>query len=318
MNIGITDRLVRSLIGAGSLAMLYGPPGSGKSFLALDMGIHIAAGREWFGMPVERCGVLYIAAEGQHGIGKRIAAFRKRHGLDVDAPVPFAALPQPVDLCSPRGDTAALIATVNESVDKIGMKIGLIVVDTLSRCFGGGNENSPEDMGAFQANIDRIRTETSAAVLIVHHAGKDETKGMRGHSILLGAADTVIEVSGLSGTRSFTVRKQKDGETGTVYAFNLDVVEVGIDDLQEAITSCVIAPAEAAAATSSRLTANQQTMFSVLRSAGKGGLTVDEWNDQSRAAGIGIRRRADLHDFREALKSKKLVYPYGDRWYVHN
>src|SRR5262249_9075172 len=112
----------------------------------------------------------------------------------------------------------------------------------LSRTFGGGNENESADMAAFVANIDKLRAQTGAAVLVVHHAGKDGARGMRGHSILKAAADTVMEVTGQEGTRTLKVEKQKDGETGEPRYFTLEVEKVGTGDDGRPITSCVVAP----------------------------------------------------------------------------
>jgi KaiC/GvpD/RAD55 family RecA-like ATPase len=237
-----TDRLVRHLIGENSLPVMFGQPGCGKSFLSLDVALHVACGWPWFGLPVMKCGVVFIAAEGQRGIVKRIAAFRKRHGLDLDAEIPFAAIPAPIDLRSEHGDISSLVLAVAQARKMFDCAVGLIVIDTLSRTFGGGNENDSADMAAFVANIDRLRTETGAAVLIVHHAGKDDARGLRGHSILKAAADTVIEVSGQDGIRTLKIEKQKDGETGAARYFNLEVEEVGTDEEGQPITSCVVAP----------------------------------------------------------------------------
>lgn len=248
-----SDRLVRRLLGEGSFGVLYGVPGCGKSFLALDLCLHIALGRPWFGLPVTQRATLYLAAEGQMGVSNRVAAFRQRHSLDIDSNVPFALLPVPVDLRDPTGGTAWFLEQIELVTAAMGAgKIGLIVVDTLARTFGSGSENDPADMGSFIANLDKIREKTGAAILVVHHMGKEETRGARGHSSLRGAADTMIEASGLSGTRSFRVEKQKDGESGTAYSYELEGEDLGADDDGEPITSCVVMPSSEPAAASKR------------------------------------------------------------------
>ena len=73
--------------------------------------------------------------------------------------------------------------------------MALVVIDTLARALAGGNENAPEDMGALIGNAKRIQEATGAAVLFVHHSGKDTSRGSRGHSSLKGAADLEIEVT---------------------------------------------------------------------------------------------------------------------------
>src|SRR5262245_30891599 len=95
---GVTDRLIKGLIGEQSLAVIAGPTGSAKTFLALDISFHTAVGWDWFGRKVTRRGVLYVGAEGQSGLKKRVAAARQHYGIDETADVPFALYPAPIDL----------------------------------------------------------------------------------------------------------------------------------------------------------------------------------------------------------------------------
>ena len=116
-----------------------------------------------------------------------------------------------------------------------------------------------------------------------------------------------------------TVEYLKDGPEGDTIVSRLEQVEVGTDEDGEPITSCVVVPvdgAPVATASEHRLTKNQQTMFALLHAAGAAGLSTEEWNRQARDAGIGVRRRADLHDLQVALKSKGLIRQFGDRWTV--
>ncbi|MGE0117657.1 MAG: helicase RepA family protein [Dongiaceae bacterium] len=243
-----TDRLVKGLLGENSAAVIVGCPGTAKTFLALDLSLHVAIGWPWMDRAVLPSAVLYVAAEGQRGVMKRIAAFRRRHKVAGDvAPPPFTVIPAPVDLVTDGAGAGQVINAARYVSAKCGRPVGIVVIDTLARCFGGGNENAPEDMNKFLASVDLIRAETGAAVIIAHHAGKDQSRGMRGHSALLGAADTVIEVTGLDGIRTATVVKQKDGDAGVSIAFKLDVIEVGQNDDGSPITSCVVMPAHSAA-----------------------------------------------------------------------
>ena len=112
----------------------------------------------------------------------------------------------------------------------------MIVIDTLARAFAGGNENTSEDMGAFIAIIGLLQQATGAAVLIVHHSGKDEARGQRGHSSLLGAVDAELELTKLSDEESdervgqIQVTKQKDGEDGFKLLFRMDTVALSAID----------------------------------------------------------------------------------------
>jgi Fe2+ or Zn2+ uptake regulation protein len=90
------------------------------------------------------------------------------------------------------------------------------------------------------------------------------------------------------------------------------------DPKRKTISSCVIVPADVPkiAETGPKLTKNQQTMYSILRDAGPGGLTADQWNERLREAGIGTQRKADIYDARAGLKAKNLVREFNGRWRV--
>jgi hypothetical protein len=236
--ISVTDRQVKGLIGEGSFEVTGGPTGSAKTFLKLDMGFHIATGRPWFGKKTKQAGVLYIAAEGQAGIEKRIAAMKQYYGAQDD--VPFALYPAPIDLMTDESGVAKMLSHV-EALNAIWkVKVGLIVIDTLARCFGSGDESATRDMSTFVARCDAIRLQARATVGVVHHFGKDETKGLRGSVALKAAADTVIEITGTEGVRTAKVEKQKDGAAGETFGFKLVPVPLGHDEDGELITSCVV------------------------------------------------------------------------------
>jgi hypothetical protein len=249
--------IVRDLIAAGSAVLHYGDSNSGKTFFMLDLCLHIAAGRPWRDHRVQPGLVVYVAAEGGHGIRNRLAAYRQAAPWTKGAS--FAVLPQNVDLLDPLADTGPLIEVIRAAEETAGQKTAAIVLDTLARVMVGGNENDSRDMSGFIANVDRIRAETGAAVLIVHHAGKDATKGARGHSSLRAAVDTEILVEGLDGTRTATVCKQRDMPSGQVYAFTLEPVTVGTDaEDGTPITSCVVAVTDAPATKKRGPTGKQQ------------------------------------------------------------
>ena len=241
-----TDRLVKRLMGSASLVVIAGPTGSGKTFIALDCCVHVALNRPWFGRKVTRVGVLYVGAEGQAGLIKRISAIKAHYGIAEDA-VPFALYPAPIDLVTDASGVKQIISYV-EALNKIlPVPIGIVVIDTLARCFGSGDESATQDMNTFVSRCDTIRTKTGATVLVVHHFGKDESKGMRGSIALKAAADTVIEVTGLEGIRTARVEKQKDGAAGESFAFLLKPIDLGLDDEGEMQASCVVVPSDAPA-----------------------------------------------------------------------
>jgi len=237
--------LVKRLLSQAAMSVVYGPSGCGKSFCVIDLSLHIALGWPWRDLTVQRGGVIYVAAEGGRSVQKRVVAFRDHHGV-TEKDVPFALVPTAINLLRPDDDTEALIAEIKDAAGRIGMPIRLVVIDTLSRAFAGGKENAPEDMGAFVANLDRIREETGAHTLVVHHSGKQEASGARGHSLLRAATDTEIEIRRTEGTKIATasVRKQRDGEEDQEFSFKLQRVVLGEDNDGDPITTCVVIPVE--------------------------------------------------------------------------
>ncbi|MGB0823195.1 MAG: AAA family ATPase, partial [Alphaproteobacteria bacterium] len=202
--------LVDGLIFRNTLVNVFGPPASFKSFLALDIGLSVAHGGAWHGREVHSGPVLYIAGEGAAGIRKRASAWMQNHGV-ADNGEPFFVLPQAVAI----RDDAEVDALIAEAGETMPQPPTLVIIDTLARSFGGGDENSGEAMGEFIAGCDRIRTAfDGATVMIIHHAGKDTTRGARGHSSLYGAVDTELELKRSQGSDSVTIRnsKQKDAE----------------------------------------------------------------------------------------------------------
>jgi len=235
--------LIKGLLTSSTLSVVYGKSGSGKTYATQAMSLHIALGLPWRGRRVSQCGVVYIAAEGGDGALNRVAAFRIAHPEHCSSGrVPFATIAAPINLLDPNADAMAIIDRVHEAERLIGQRVGLVVVDTLSRALAGGEENSSQDMGAFVCNVDRIRAETGAHVLIVHHSGKDDARGARGHSLLRAATDTEIEVTHdeASDLRTMRVMKQRDLATEGEFAFRLRSVELGSDQDGDPITACVV------------------------------------------------------------------------------
>lgn len=222
--------LISGLVPQASLAELYGRPEIGKSFLALDWGLCMASGVSWLGRDVAQADVVYVCAEGGRGIKKRIAAWCNQHpGADVRR---FKVLPEQLDVPN-RAHTKDLAEAITEA----NCDPGLIVIDTLARCFGGGDENSTQDMNAFVAGCDRLRAAfPNTTVLVVHHIGKDPKRGDRGNTALRGAADTLMELAGSLGRPELKCSKQKDWERFEVIPLKLRIIPLGPRE-----SSCVFA-----------------------------------------------------------------------------
>jgi hypothetical protein len=222
--------LINGVIPQKSFVALYAPPASFKSFIALDIAECIATGRAFLGNQITRRGaVLYIAGEGHGGIGSRIKALKTHHKTPVGAPVYF--LRRQVNLRSSKTDLQDLVNAIDDLKAVGGINFELIIIDTLARAFGGGNENASEDMGAFITAAGAIQGRYECGLLVVHHAGKDATKGLRGHSSLLGAVDTELEIIRIEGAQPpkgiLHISKQKDGEDGQRIGFKMVEVTTG-------------------------------------------------------------------------------------------
>lgn len=233
--------VVKNLFGPRTLVGIIGPSGSGKTFFAGDLAVHIAASAAWRGHRVSGGLVVYVALEGVASSENRFVAARK--GGAFPAGCPLVLTPGPVNLRDP-GDIAKLIAFVRAVESEHGARVTAIFIDTLSRSMAGGDENSSEDMGSLIAGADCLRVGTGASIILVHHTGKDESRGARGHSSLRAALDTEIEVAKTGGLSVATVTKQRDLPIGARYAFTLEVVTLGADDEGDAITTCVVRAAD--------------------------------------------------------------------------
>lgn len=228
---------VEGLLISGGMSVIYGETNSGKTFFATDLALHIACGWPWNGRETTRGAVLYCALEGSHGITNRIAAFKAHYGIST---LPFAILPVAVDLLNNPGDVDGVLAAIEKVQTTTGLEVILTVMDTLSRAISGGNENSPDDMGEIVRNGTRIQQHARTHVAWVHHSGKDQAKGARGHSLLRAATDTEIEILADGSNHTARVTKQRDLECSGEFNFTLKVVELGTNHRGKPVTSCVV------------------------------------------------------------------------------
>jgi hypothetical protein len=184
--------------------------------------------------------VVFAALEGQLGFERRLHALQSHLGASQD----FYWLTQAIDLFSGQGDVEGLIDAV------LRVDARLLVVDTLAKAIGPASENEGRDVGIVLGALDMIRRETGVHTQLVHHVGKDATRGMRGHSSLLGAADVTQEITREGGERLMRIAKVKDGKDGEQYGFALDVIDLGRDDDGDEITTCIVRETGEASTTS--------------------------------------------------------------------
>lgn len=237
--------LVKGWLGTGGLSAVYGASNVGKTFWAVDLAFHVAGSDEWHGTRIRGGLVVYIAAEGGVMINNRIEAFRlDRPSIagDAERNGRFALMSTTVDLCT--SDDAQQIIGILQGLTE---PPALVVVDTLARSMGSGDENLTKDMGNFVRNCDAIRAATGAHVMVIHHTGKDESRGMRGAYALFGAVDTVIEISRSGDVMTATQEKQRDMPLGPSFSYRLRDIHLGEDEDGAPITSAVIDATDAPA-----------------------------------------------------------------------
>jgi len=225
--------IVKNVLPRAGLAVIYGASSSGKTFFTLDLVSAVARGQDWRDAKVNKGRVLYVVAEGAGGFRNRLQAYCEFHGVDPDD-FAITVLRQAPNLLT-KDDIREFL----EKVVPLG-RFDLIVIDTYARAMAGGNENDAKDVGQAVAHCDVIHRKTGAMVVLVHHSGKDATKGARGSGALRAAADLEIEVVQTREYRAATVTKQKDGADGAEYQFKLAEVRIGEDEDGEAVTSCVV------------------------------------------------------------------------------
>jgi hypothetical protein len=244
--------LIEKVLVQNSLAALYGPWGSFKSFIALDWALCLATGTDWCDRKVQRADVLYIVGEGVGGLKNRLAAWKQKHRVDGSI-AGFRAIPMPVNLMDLAEARRLILSAQDEQVTN-GFTPAVIICDTLARSMVGGDENSVKDMGAVINNADLIRRELGGITFLpIHHAGKDPDRGMRGSTGLPGAMDTVFRVTRNGMSVGLFCEKQKDGEDS--WSLHLAAEKVILPLRPGTLKprdSLVLVPGEASASTAGR------------------------------------------------------------------
>ncbi|PHM39289.1 ATPase [Xenorhabdus mauleonii] len=216
--------IVEGFIPEGVTA-IYGQSSAFKSYLALSIALRIAMMRHrWAGRNLKGGAVLYIAAEGGSSIYPRVGAWADR--LNDGKPVNnFYILPRAVDLADPKM-VKALSNEIKRIINASGHPVRMVVIDTLSQSMTSGDENSAGDMARFMAGATRVSTESGAAVVVVHHSGKDGSKGMRGSSAAFANVDAVIRVDRIEDSVNLINEKQRTGPTQPTASYNVPVVDL--------------------------------------------------------------------------------------------
>jgi hypothetical protein len=228
------DYLIKGFLYRQAYGVVYGVRSAGKTFAALDMAYHVAAGLPWMGRKVKQGLVLYLPYEGAGGLRKRAQALRAHYG---PADVPFYIQSARYNLRATEGRAA-----LGEAIAALPEKPALIIFDTFAHALCGGDENSAQDVGEFNAGVAALIEHTGACVLVLHHPAKSGNGGPRGSGALPGAIDIELEVVGDGPARVVYSHKQRDTELAEPVPFKLQVVPLGMDDDGDPVTSCVVVP----------------------------------------------------------------------------
>ena len=313
--------LVKGLIPCVGLCIVWGPPKCGKSFLVFDLMMHVALGWKYRGRKVRQGAVVYCALEGCAAFKNRIEAFRQAKLTDSASEVPFHLMASPLALVA---DHVALITAIRATLGTVPP--GAVVIDTLNRSLTG-SESDDRDMAAYVKAADGIRDAFNCAVVIVHHCGHEGTRP-RGHSSLMGALDVQVAVKrDTSDNIIATVELMKDGSQGDEFASRLEIVDVGLDDDGDKISSCIIVPVDGQQPSrdskSAKLTKGAKIALSALHEAigecgevpptsnhipdGVKAVTIDQWRDYAYRRGISTSDKESAARMAFARASECLI-----------
>lgn len=305
--------LIRDLFPQVGTACLFGAPGTGKSFVAFNIVMSVAAGLDVLGRRSLQGMAVYLSTEGKSGLKARAIAWAQARDIDI-AELPVALIEKPMNLRSEE-TVATLIDSIKRLVAKSDVPCRFICVDTLSQCLFG-DENRQEDMAEFTGAMTRIANSLGAQVCVVHHSGKDKSKGARGSSVINGNFDTLLALEEGDCEGQFVLRtdKQKNGGKAAV-SIMFERVECGFDGDGEPVYSLVVSDdsgepvdiGNGCQPSRSSLTEYGQKTLEVLRAAGPDGLELREWRKRARGAGVGSGRDAAANDWTNKLVARGFV-----------
>jgi hypothetical protein len=261
------DELVKGLLGCGEFSLFVAKPGTAKSVLVGDIGCHVAAGLDWHGRKVKQGLVVFFAAERKQLTERRIAAWRKKHGVKS---IPFAVVGGKLDLTTGLADATALANTIADLEAKSGHSCVLIILDTVTRTFGPGDQHQSRDMSKYIQSVDALNRATGAHIAAIHHSPWSDDRG-KGAIDLDGAVDVsfVVNVRGTGLAKKFTLKctGSNDGEEGVITSFILESVAVGTDEDGNVTTAPVVVQANTTVDDGSNLKSHTAKAFESLEQA---------------------------------------------------
>jgi hypothetical protein len=250
------EEILHGVLGAGEFSLIVAKPGTGKSVLVGDIGCHIAAGMDWHGRKVKQGLVVFFAAERKKLTERRVAAWRKKHGVKN---IPFVVVGGKLDLTTGLIDAKTLAMTIKALEAKSGFQCVLIILDTVTRTFGPGDQHQSRDMQRYVQSVDELNRATNAHIAAIHHSPWNDDRG-KGAIDLDGAIDVsfVVTVKGSGLAKVFTLActGANDGDEGPVTSFRLESVALGTDADGKPTTAPVVVQADVVVCDGSNLKGN--------------------------------------------------------------
>jgi hypothetical protein len=286
--------LVDGLVVEKALGFIFGPPGCGKTFVALSMALSISVALgDWWGRSIQRTGaVVYISSEGQADLKFRITAWEQANKVLTDDS-PFFLIRQTINFMKPE-DIQTLLNTIRAIKQQCDVDIAAVFVDTVSRVLPGADENLQKDMTLFIQGCDLVRQEFGATVIGVHHTSRQGT--LRGSTVFDGAGDFLAQIEREEGETLgvLTARKIKAAQDGWKQHFRLDVVACG--DIS-GNSSLVASPAQEAAPEQKQPSTwpDKETCRRILSALEKAWAAGKPWSSYPHARKVGRYAPAILH-----------------------
>jgi hypothetical protein len=234
------EEILHGVLGAGEFSLFVAKPGTAKSVLVGDIGCHIAAGMDWHGRKVKKGLVVFFAAERKKLTERRVAAWRKKHGV---TNIPFVVVGGKLDMTTGLIDAKALATTIKGLEEKSRHDCVLIILDTVTRTFGPGDQHQSRDMQRYVQSVDELNRVTNAHIAAIHHSPWNDDRG-KGAIDLDGAIDVsfVVNVKGTGMAKTFTLKctGSNDGEEGVITSFRLESIALGTDAEGNVTTAPVV------------------------------------------------------------------------------
>lgn len=329
--------LIKGVLGEGEFTLFSGLPGCGKSVALTDAACHVAAGVDWHGKAIQQGLVIYFAAERKSLTERRVLAWREEHNIKDD--MPLALVNGPLALSEkPEDEAQALIDAIKDAEAIAGLPCVWIILDTLTRTYGGGDQNASKDMGRYIKAVDALTHGTGAHVSVIHHTTWDGQRG-KGAIDLDGAVDASFLIKKTGDAYCLACDGANDMDEGPVLHYKLAAREYGVDEetgepLNAPVVIAIEAPIEVdallrgqagdvLAALKAAITAKPNKTYVDLGQSPlseRVGASIEDWRSNYRAL-FGADRKADTVDrtFRrqkDKLETAKLVTIIGTYAYI--